>query len=180
MRVLDEHADARCGACERPLCGHEVLFALAAGFQDDPLCVGCLAEELDRAPADCESGLRRMVRAKECLRRGWRVADVAAERSGAACCGRVDVAEPAPAAPDPAPASDVEPYVHDTWDAGDLGCGELVLKLRLRLRDSPGGAVLRLRATDPGAPEDIPAWCRLTGHALVRQDHPHYWIRRRD
>ena len=64
-----------------------------------------------------------------------------------------------------------------TWDAGALGCGELVLELRNRLRAMPGG-VLKVVATDPGAPADIPAWCRLTGNALLRQDAVAccYWI----
>jgi tRNA 2-thiouridine synthesizing protein A len=39
---------------------------------------------------------------------------------------------------------------------------------------------LRVRATDPAAPLDLPAWCRLTRHALVAADHPHYTIRRRE
>lgn len=64
------------------------------------------------------------------------------------------------------------------WDAGDMGCGELVIALRLKLRAMPG-QVLKLIATDPGAPEDIPAYCRMTGHALVHQDAPAYWIRAR-
>lgn len=66
------------------------------------------------------------------------------------------------------------------WDAGDLGCGELVLDLRKRLRAMPGG-VLRVVARDPGAPEDLPAWCRLTGNALLHHqpDTHSFWIRSR-
>ena len=66
------------------------------------------------------------------------------------------------------------------WDAGDMGCGDLVLELRLRLGRLSPGAELRLTARDPGAPEDIPAWCRLTGHALVESKHPLYRIRRKE
>jgi tRNA 2-thiouridine synthesizing protein A len=73
-----------------------------------------------------------------------------------------------------------EPPPDAAWDAGDLGCGDLVLELRIRLGDLPPGAVLHLTATDPGAPEDIPAWCRLTGHTLLEARHPGYWIRRRN
>jgi tRNA 2-thiouridine synthesizing protein A len=65
------------------------------------------------------------------------------------------------------------------WDAGDLGCGDLVLALRVRLVALPPGAVLKIRATDPAAPEDLPAWCRMTGHPLVSADHPIYLIRRK-
>ena len=67
-----------------------------------------------------------------------------------------------------------------TWDAGDLGCGELVLELRFRIEQLEPGALLRLVAVDPGARADLPAWCRLTGHALVAADHPVYLIRRKE
>lgn len=72
------------------------------------------------------------------------------------------------------PAADAE------WDAGDLGCGELVLTLRTRLQAMEPGEILRLIARDPGAPADVPAWCRLTGHALVVEQHPVYLIRRKE
>ena len=66
------------------------------------------------------------------------------------------------------------------WNAGDLGCGELVLELRNRLQALAPNGVLRLVATDPGAPADIPAWCRMTGHALVFEQPPVFLIRRRE
>lgn len=66
------------------------------------------------------------------------------------------------------------------WDAGDMGCGELVMLLRIRLHPLAPGTEFTARATDPAAPHDIPAWCRLTGHALVSADHPLYAIRRRE
>ena len=65
------------------------------------------------------------------------------------------------------------------WDAGELGCGELVLELRSRLEALLPGELFHLTAKDAGAPEDLPAWCRLTGHALVGAEHPNYWIRRK-
>ncbi|HSE92474.1 MAG TPA: hypothetical protein VLF19_04140 [Methylomirabilota bacterium] len=40
--------------------------------------------------------------------------------------------------------------------------------------------MLELVARDPGAPADLPAWCRLTGHALVEQRPPVYRIRRKE
>ena len=66
------------------------------------------------------------------------------------------------------------------WDAGDLGCGELVLELHLRMQALSPGQVLRLVALDPGAPADLPAWCRLTGHTLLSAEHPVYLIRRKE
>ena len=65
------------------------------------------------------------------------------------------------------------------WNAGDLGCGDLVLELRRRLHDMRPGQVLAVVARDPGAPEDIPSWCRMTGHVLVFARHPEYAIQRR-
>ena len=66
------------------------------------------------------------------------------------------------------------------WDAGDLGCGDLVLQLMVRMKAMQEGEVLRLVALDPGAPADIPAWCRMTGHALVDAQPPVYLIRRKE
>jgi tRNA 2-thiouridine synthesizing protein A len=67
-----------------------------------------------------------------------------------------------------------------TWDAGDLGCGELVLELHTRLGGLRPGEIFRLIARDPGAPQDLPAWCRMTGHTLMSQQHPVYVIRRKE
>ena len=55
------------------------------------------------------------------------------------------------------------------WNAGELGCGDLVLELRRRVREAPG-QVFKVIALDLGAPEDIPAWCGMTGHELIAQD----------
>lgn len=73
-----------------------------------------------------------------------------------------------------------DPAAQATFDAGHMGCGELVMVLRMRLKEMPG-QVLRVIALDSGAPEDLPAWCRMTGNQLVRHDpgtHS-YWIRSR-
>ena len=71
-------------------------------------------------------------------------------------------------------------HADDAWDAGDMGCGELVFLLAMRMRAMHPGAVLKLTATDLGAPYDIPAWCRMTGHPLLRAEHPYYFIQRKD
>jgi tRNA 2-thiouridine synthesizing protein A len=75
-----------------------------------------------------------------------------------------------------------QPCLHydEDWDAGDLGCGELVIHLRLRLKALRPGDILRVHATDSGAPHDLPAWCRLTGAALVHHAPGQglYFIRR--
>ena len=77
-------------------------------------------------------------------------------------------------------AADVIELAAETWDAGDMSCGDLVLALRGRLNALPPGTRLKLTARDSGAAEDIPAWCRMTGHSLLAQHHPHYWIQRKD
>ncbi len=66
----------------------------------------------------------------------------------------------------------------EEWDAGDMGCGELLAELRKRLRRMPT-QTLKLVARDPGAPLDLPAWCRLTGNELLRHDPETgiFWIR---
>ena len=70
----------------------------------------------------------------------------------------------------PAGASTEQIVFDSDWDAGDLACGELVLELRLHMRKLNNGQVLRLTALDPGAPADIPAWCRMTRHHLLHAD----------
>jgi len=56
-----------------------------------------------------------------------------------------------------------------------------------RVRSSPKGRldrmlprqVIKVIALDPGAPADMPAWYRLTGHTLRHEEHPVYLIERR-
>jgi tRNA 2-thiouridine synthesizing protein A len=69
--------------------------------------------------------------------------------------------------------------VDAVWDAGDLACGDLILQLRGRMEAMLPGQVLRLVALDSGAPEDLPAWCRLTGHTLLAANPPVYLIQRK-
>ncbi|HXX20725.1 MAG TPA: sulfurtransferase TusA family protein [Candidatus Acidoferrum sp.] len=70
--------------------------------------------------------------------------------------------------------------IAEKWNAGEMGCGELLIELALRMKALAPGQVFELTALDPGAVEDIPAWCKLTGHALVAAEHPVYRIRRRE
>ena len=87
---------------------------------------------------------------------------------------------PGPADDEDAGVTEHAVRVDQEWDAGDLGCGELVLELRMRLHAMRPGAVLRLVARDPGAPADLPAWCRMTGHTLVAQTAPVYLIKKKE
>lgn len=52
-------------------------------------------------------------------------------------------------------------------DGGDLGCARLLVLLRDRARDLPDGTEVHLVTVDPVAPIDLPAWCRMTGHAYL-------------
>ncbi len=53
-------------------------------------------------------------------------------------------------------------------DLEELGCGDLVLALAKAIRPLQPQQVLKVRALDPGALVDIPAWCRMRGHQLLR------------
>ena len=71
---------------------------------------------------------------------------------------------------------------HDVeWNAGQLGCGDLVLELRIRMRAAPG-KLFKVIALDAGAPADIPAWCKMTHNPLLAHDADEraYWIRAKD
>ena len=67
---------------------------------------------------------------------------------------------------------------HPFYDGGETGCGELLLDLLLFMKKQPPDIVVSVRALDPGAPLEIPAWCRLTKHELISSDHPLYKIKK--
>lgn len=67
--------------------------------------------------------------------------------------------------------------VDTEFDGGDTGCGELLLDLLLFVKRQPPGSVVKVLARDPGAPREMPAWCRMTGHSLLAAEHPSYFIR---
>ncbi len=68
----------------------------------------------------------------------------------------------------------------DVFDAVDRGCGDFIMDLRGIMADLVPGAVLMIASRDAGAPVEIPAWCRLTGHALLDAQPPFYLVRKRD
>ena len=74
--------------------------------------------------------------------------------------------------------TDAYTQIDEEWDAGDLGCGELLLELKGRIDRMRPDQIIRVIALDPGAPADMPAWCRMTGHTLLYHEHPVYLIRR--
>ena len=66
------------------------------------------------------------------------------------------------------------------WEAGETGCGVLIVGLKREIRRIQAGELLQVTALDAGAAADLPAWCRLTGHTLVAADHPTYVLKKRD
>lgn len=69
-----------------------------------------------------------------------------------------------------------------TYDAGPTGCGELIMNLFLTMKKMKDGQVIKVISYDPGAREDLPAWCRLQKHTLLIRDDEgkvsHYYIQK--
>jgi tRNA 2-thiouridine synthesizing protein A len=65
------------------------------------------------------------------------------------------------------------------YDAGDKGCAEGPLEeIARRMRGMQSGQTLEVHATEPSVAHDLPAWCRLARHQLVRREGDHYLLRR--
>ena len=52
-------------------------------------------------------------------------------------------------------------------DARRLFCPLPVIRLQNCIKQQPAGARVRIVATDPGSMNDIPQWCRISGHRVV-------------
>lgn len=52
-------------------------------------------------------------------------------------------------------------------DAGEKGCGLLILSIAEEMQHLAVGQVLEVHAYDPLADLDIRCWCHLTGHRLL-------------
>ena len=154
--VLLEIAGRPCAGCGSRCLAREAVWSIALGFKDAPRCLPCLGRGLGREPGEFRAQLDDYVRRRECYAAAW----AEAQRLDGDDTATPGVAEIA-------------------WDAGAIGCGELALALRVKLLPLPPGSVVCVIATDPAAPEDVPAWCRLTGHTLVSASHPTYRIRRK-
>ncbi len=176
---------SRCKECAASLCGHQLLMSVVAGYRNSPRCLSCLSRQMGRGSEEVRDHLYHYIMHRACRRAAWLWASneegVTALPgclwSGAGVEGESQREVNPPVSPrrsDPNQVPDAE------WDAGNMGCGELVMKLRLRLQAMKPGQILKLRASDDGAPEDLPAWCRLTGHELVSFNHPEYFIQRKE
>jgi len=205
IRDLERLRDVLCAGCGRPVCLHQVLMAIAIGFKDSPRCLLCLGVALDQESVRLRDWLFDYIRQRQCYSDAWNWANRAAglaegvmplslqalgsdaesqSSNGARLCPK-DQPQHSQTSQHAAAGSATTAalralHTDADWDAGDMGCGDLVLELRLRLQPMQPGHIMKLCARDPGAPQDLPAWCRLTGHILLRAEHPTYWIKRKE
>ena len=56
---------------------------------------------------------------------------------------------------------------HKTLDARRLLCPMPVIRTQNKIETMSAGDTLTVICTDPGASNDIPAWCRINGHKLL-------------
>ncbi len=56
---------------------------------------------------------------------------------------------------------------HYELDARRLLCPMPVIRTQNKLEELQAGDTLAVTCSDPGALHDIPAWCRVHGHAIV-------------
>lgn len=196
LEELDAKVERRCERCGVSLCGHQYVACVVMGFKKTPRCADCLATQLGRDRAELLDHLLEYIQRRACFSAGWSHATTreglepglrptclwpASASSQHARAGAAELGHAVSSASVATHARGADSIAVDArWDAGDMGCGDLVLELRGRLRSMLAGQLLEVRARDPGAPQDIPAWCGLTGHHLVSADHPLYWIRRRE
>lgn len=64
----------------------------------------------------------------------------------------------------------------DEFDGGDETCGRVIVNLHLYIRDQQPGMKILVISRDPGAPIELPAWCRMTKNDLTDIQHPYYLI----
>lgn len=64
----------------------------------------------------------------------------------------------------------------DEFDGGEETCGRVIVNLHLYLRDQEPGRRILVISRDPGAPIELPAWCRMTSNKLEEARHPYYLI----
>jgi len=52
-------------------------------------------------------------------------------------------------------------------DARRLLCPMPVIRVQDKVNELPPGTLVEAICTDPGALNDIPAWCRINGHKVI-------------
>lgn len=56
----------------------------------------------------------------------------------------------------------------ETLNAKRLLCPLPVIRTQDKIKTMQTGDVLEVECTDPGVMQDIPAWCRINGHTVVK------------
>ena len=65
------------------------------------------------------------------------------------------------------------------YDAGDKGCAEgPIQEIAALMRNLQPEQTLEIRATDPTVAIDLPAWARLIGHEVLKQQGDRYLLQR--
>ncbi|MBI5450343.1 MAG: sulfurtransferase TusA family protein [Gammaproteobacteria bacterium] len=59
---------------------------------------------------------------------------------------------------------------HHTLRAHNLLCPMPVIRTQNLIKTLAPGDTLEVICTDPGAENDVPAWCRINGHQVVQID----------
>lgn len=67
----------------------------------------------------------------------------------------------------------------EQFDTEGLGCGRLVFELYKRVRQLKPGERIEVIAHEASTRIDLVAWCNMTGHTMVSEDHPIYIIERK-
>jgi hypothetical protein len=162
IRDLERLRDVLCAGCGQPVGLHQVLMAVAIGFKDSPRCLSCLGAAWERPPVQLRDWLFDYIRQRQCYLDAWNWLNRAAGlgegvmppslqsldssagsqiTNGARLCPKDQpqhsrASEPA-AAGSATTAALRTLHAHAEWDAGEMGCGDLVLELRLRLQSMP-------------------------------------------
>jgi tRNA 2-thiouridine synthesizing protein A len=58
-------------------------------------------------------------------------------------------------------------------DARNTFCPMPVIKTQDKVNQLKNGDILEVTSTDPGALNDIPAWCRINGHKVIETKDSH-------
>ena len=70
-----------------------------------------------------------------------------------------------------------------TIDTSGQCCPVPIIEINRAIKTMQPGEVIELISTDAGSRMDIPAWCKRTGHALVRTEEDgmtcRYYVRKR-
>jgi tRNA 2-thiouridine synthesizing protein A len=66
---------------------------------------------------------------------------------------------------------------HHELDARRLLCPLPVIRAQNKVESLAPGDTLEVICTDPGALYDIPAWCRMNGHEVLKTGETDYEVR---